>query len=36
MVSTHGGENLVVAAESRYAVQIMPALSVQDIVINSA
>jgi hypothetical protein len=36
MVSTHGGENLVVAAGSRYAVQIMPALSVQDIVINSA
>ena len=36
MVSTHGGENLVVATGSRYAVQIMPALSVQDIVINSA
>jgi len=36
MVSTHGGENLVVAAGSRYAVSIMPALSVQDIVINSA
>jgi len=36
MVSTHGGENLVRATGSRYAVQVMPALSVQDIVINSA
>jgi hypothetical protein len=36
MVSTHGGENLVMATGSRYAVQVMPALSVQDIVINSA
>ena len=36
MVSTHGGEHLVVASGSRYAVQVMPALSVQDIVINSA
>jgi len=34
MVSTHGGENLVIAAGSRYAVQVMPALSVQDIVIT--
>jgi hypothetical protein len=36
MVSTHGGQNLVRATGSRYAVQVMPALSVQDIVINSA
>jgi len=36
MVSTHGGENLVIATGSRYAIQVMPALSVQDIVINSA
>ena len=36
MVSTHGGENLVIATGSRYAVQVMPALSVQDIVFNSA
>jgi putative lipoprotein DUF799 len=36
MVSTHGGENLVIATGSRYAVQVMPALSAQDIVINSA
>jgi hypothetical protein len=36
MVSTHGGENLVRAAGSRYAVQVMLALSVQDILINSA
>jgi len=36
MVSTHGGENLVIATGSRYAVQVMPALSVQDVVINSA
>jgi len=36
MVSTHGGEKLVTATGSRYAVQVMPALSVQDIVINSA
>jgi len=36
MVSTRGGENLVMATGSRYAVQVMPALSVQDIVINSA
>jgi hypothetical protein len=36
MVSTHGGEKLVIATGSRYAVQVMPALSVQDIVINSA
>jgi putative lipoprotein DUF799 len=36
MVSTHGGENLVIATGSRYAVQVMPALSVQDILINSA
>jgi Putative bacterial lipoprotein (DUF799) len=36
MVSTHGGENLVIATGSRYALQVMPALSVQDIVINSA
>ena len=36
MVSTHGSEPLVRATGSRYAVQVMPALSVQDIVINSA
>jgi Putative bacterial lipoprotein (DUF799) len=36
MVSTHGGQNLVRATGSRYAVQVMPALSVQDIVLNSA
>jgi Putative bacterial lipoprotein (DUF799) len=36
MVSTHGGENLVIATGSRYAIQVMPALSVQDILINSA
>jgi Putative bacterial lipoprotein (DUF799) len=36
MVSTHGGENLVIATGSRYAIQVMPALSVRDIVINSA
>jgi hypothetical protein len=36
MASTHGGENLVIATGSRYAIQVMPALSVQDIVINSA
>jgi hypothetical protein len=36
VVSTHDGENLVKATGSRYAVQIMPALSLQDILINSA
>lgn len=36
MVSTQGGENLVRATGSRYAVQVMPALSAQDILINSA
>lgn len=36
MVSIHGGENLVIATGSRYAIEVMPALSVQDIVINSA
>jgi hypothetical protein len=36
MVSTHDGANLVRAAGSRYAVQAMPALSMEDILINSA
>jgi hypothetical protein len=36
MVSTHDSGNLVKAAGSRYAVQVMPALSMEDILINSA
>jgi hypothetical protein len=36
VVSTHDGGNLIRATGSRYAVQIMPALSLQDILINSA
>jgi hypothetical protein len=36
VVSTHDGENLIKATGSRYAVQVMPALSLQDILINSA
>jgi hypothetical protein len=36
MVSTHDSENLIKATGTRYAVQVMPALSLQDILINSA
>jgi hypothetical protein len=36
MVSTHDSGNFVKAAGSRYAVQVMPALSMEDILINSA
>jgi hypothetical protein len=36
VVSTHDGEDLIKASGSRYAVQVMPALSLLDIFINSA
>jgi hypothetical protein len=36
MVSTHDSGNFVKAEGSRYAVQVMPALSMEDILINSA
>ena len=36
MVSTHDGDDLVRASGSRYAVQVLPALTIQDIIINSA
>jgi hypothetical protein len=36
VVSTHDSEDLIKASGSRYAVQVMPALSLLDIFINSA
>ena len=36
MVSTHDGETLMRSAGSRYSLNVMPALDLQDILINSA
>lgn len=36
MVSTHTGETLIHATGSRYAAQVLPALDLEDIAINSA